>query len=207
MIILSARQNEEAEIHEVRTFFSEFQSQLNTWKALCWKSAKHREMEIIDRIMNWLPSIARIHVGYKQRVEYTEITFYNHSPSPFGQPREGESIKFYETGLEYLIYDIVMGTRALNDGLDMKDAVIKVPEEEREIPYEKELLVVHEGAELFSMYTKDSINSRWEMPVKKAMFTLSYTLYDRVRRYYDRGYTKVVFADRRKADEILKEEK
>lgn len=205
MIILSARQNEEAEIHEVRTFFSEFQSQLNTWKALGGQTAKYNNM--IELIMNWLPSIARIHVGYKQRVEYTEITFYDHSPSPFGQSREGESIKFYETGLEYLIYDIVMGTRALNDGLDMKDAGIKVPEEEMEIPYEKELLVVYEGAELFSMYTKDSINSRWEMPVKKAMFTLSYTLYNRVRHYYDRGYTKVVFADRRKADKILEEEK
>lgn len=204
MIILSARQNEEAEIHEVRTFFSEFQSQLNTWRALGGQTAKYNNM--IELIMNWLPSIARIHVGYKQRVEYTEITFYDHSPSPFGQPREGERIKFYETGLEYLIYDIVMGTRALNDGLDMQDAGIKVPEEEREIPYEKELLVVHEGAEFFSMYTKDSINSRWEMPVKKVPYTLSFTFFQRIKHYCDRGYTRIKFIERKQADKILEEE-
>ena len=203
MIILSGKKNDKEDLYKVHASISQMEAQLREWESLYSSDQlySHKTVSTIQLIIAWLPNIARINVGYSGKIEWTEIIFYGHTPDPFGRSREGESIKFYEVGIEAFIFDIVMGTRALNDGLD-----IKVPEEEID-SYEKELLVTHEVGGKYSIYTKDSANGSWQQPVTNAIFQLPYSLFERIKHFYDMGYTDVIFAEKKQADAILNDNK
>ena len=202
MITLSTKKRDESRTLEVHTNISEMEAQLSNWKTLCkgYRLEYEKSSDTIERIISWLPCIKRIHVGCESVLDFTEITFFGHNQHPWGASPEGQTIKFYEVGIERFIADIVMGKRAINDGLDMEEAGINVPEEQNNDESQKYFVITGESGELVVLETSDDYFEGYVLPPEKSKYeqvfrTKSAGLFYEMKRWMDNGYRTVTLLD------------